>query len=98
MKTKITAQPKPAAKTRAMDPKNYPRIRELGLVVVDDGGVPVVPWHELKRVLSKEKLDEFGRFFGVQTCSPLGLYAWDVSAVLERMRSGRVVGTQACWD
>ena len=59
---------------------------------------------ELNEALDRAELSvtEFNELFGVQTCPLIngqhGLYPWDVEAVLERMISGKLTGTQAFWD
>ena len=48
-----------------------------------------------------KKIDkQFSEMFGIQTCLVDGPYAWDVEAVLERIASGRLTGTQhpMGWD
>jgi hypothetical protein len=82
----------------------YPRISELKIKVynkpidhVISGDVQVAL---LRNGLSVEKFHEF---FGVQTCllredGKRGLYSWDVESVLERMMSGKLIGTQKDWD
>jgi hypothetical protein len=75
----------------------YPRIRELGLLVYADP-IDHIKWKEL---FSKLKIDEqelFNKYFGRQTCCESGPYAHDVEAVLERMLSGKLTGTQEYWD
>jgi hypothetical protein len=74
----------------------YPRLTELG-VTIEDGCVDAM---ELEVALLRNKLSpkRFDEYFGVQTVSGRGPYAWDVEAVLERMMSGKVTGTQLHWD
>lgn len=72
--------------------KEYPRIAELG-VTVHREPVAHVKNEELNKALGDRK-KEFGRLFGIQTCLIDGPYAWDVEAVLERMASGKLTGTQ----
>lgn len=80
-----------------MTKNDYPRIKELG-VTVHQEPVRHVKWNELKNALGDRK-DLFSELFGVgQTCLIDGPYAWDVEAVLERMASGRLTGTQAFPD
>jgi hypothetical protein len=42
--------------------------------------------------------DTYVELFGVQTQILQGPYAWDVEAVLERMMSGKLTGTQLFMD
>lgn len=76
--------------------QKYPRIAALGVTVHTD------PLDHVKRDELQEALGDrnelFGKFFGIQTCLMDGPYAWDVEAVLERMESGRVTGSQAVMD
>ena len=76
--------------------KEFPRIKKLG-VEVHPKPVAHVKYEELKKVLG-ERMGEFSKLFGVQTCLMEGPYAWDVEAVLERMATGRVTGSQRDWD
>jgi hypothetical protein len=74
----------------------FPRLSSLGIPV--HGGS--VKGRELKEGLKRNHLDGkiFSKLFGVQTCSGVGPYARDVEAVLERMLSGKLTGTQLFWD
>ena len=78
----------------------YPRCKQFGIKVADADDCSVVPISELNRVFSPgtPKAEQFNRLFGVQTCPVGGMYAWDVEAVLERMTSGKLTGTQLDWD
>ena len=75
---------------------NYKRIKELG-VEVHKTPVAHVLWADLRAALG-DRYDAFADLFGYQTCLMEGPYAWDVEAVLERMASGRLTGTQAFPD
>lgn len=74
----------------------YPRIKEFGLTVHPDP-VPHVKHEELDKALG-DRRKEFGKLFGIQTCLAEGPYASDVEAVLERMATGRLTGTQLFMD
>ena len=80
----------------------YPRLEELGIEIVetDKDSYPGVNWVQLQLALANAGLsiEEFGELYGVQTAGPNGMYPWDVEAVLERMISGKLTGTQRDWD
>ena len=77
----------------------YPRIKQLGMTVIEDP-VQHVTWTDLDEKVIDGGLDreKFSDYFGVQTCYARGPYPWDVEAVLERMMSGQLTGTQKYWD
>jgi len=94
---------KAKAKAKADPNERYPRLKELGVRIIDtgDGGMPShVIWDEVYAALDKHKLDweDFHKLFGCQTCCSGGPYPYDVEAVLERMMSGKLTGTQKHWD
>jgi hypothetical protein len=78
----------------------YPHIKKLGLKIIMDcpNSIPRINGKELDRKLGKEKSKIFSKLFGCQTCGANGMYVYDVEAVLERMDSGKLVGTQLFWD
>ena len=80
----------------------YPRLEELGVEIIEDrkNGPPGVNWVSLQVALARENLSiqEFCELYGVQTAGANGMYPWDVEAVLERMLSGKLQGSQALWD
>lgn len=76
----------------------YPRLKKLGVPIHDVEGYPVVPWESLASKLSAEEHKRFSKLFGVQTCVQSGCFAYDAEAVLERMATGRLTGTQLDWD
>jgi hypothetical protein len=82
---------------------DYKRLDELGIPVYWDA-VPHVKVKEVTAALAKNDMSEqeFNEMFGVQTCPIVGgdaaLYPWDTEAVIERMISGRLTGTQRHWD
>jgi hypothetical protein len=86
--------------------KQYKRIKELGIEISHDETCDVsgVTIKNLHSALKKNKLDSelFSKLFGVQTCPVVNgksaMYPWDVEAVLERMMSGKLTGTQLLWD
>jgi hypothetical protein len=77
----------------------YPRINQLGVRIYKTP-VAHVRSKELHAKLKRAGLDgdRFSDLFGVQTCYEKGPYPWDVEAVLERMMSGKLTGTQLLWD
>ena len=81
----------------------YPRIAQLGLTVYRNE-YPHLDPIELDIALLRAKLDvdKFWELFGVQTMILIDgrgcPYPCDVEAVLERMMSGRITGTQRYWD
>ena len=79
----------------------YPRIRELGLEIKQVGteGYDYVEWKPLRKALLKRKITKkYGEYYGCQTAFEQGPYAHDVEAVLERIKSGNLQGTQKDWD
>ena len=78
---------------------DYPRLEQIGCNVKHEP-CAYVPWTELDAALDEAGLDRerFGDLFGTQTCYAGGVYAWDAEAVLERMMSGQLTGTQKYWD
>jgi hypothetical protein len=79
--------------------ETYPRIKELGLRTYQKP-VPHVKSKQLHVKLKQAGLDRerFNEMFGIQTMTEHGPYPWDVEAVLERMMSGKLTGTQLLWD
>ena len=77
----------------------YPRVKELGLRVYKRPCAHI-KWEHLDAKVKEAGLDreKFGDLFGIQTCYARGPYPWDVEAVLERMMSGQLTGTQKYWD
>jgi hypothetical protein len=82
----------------------YPRLKELG-IPVNDGSVGGPELYLALEGLDKKTgkkigshVKQFSKLFGCQTMSGVGPYAHDVEAVLERMLSGKLTGTQLFWD
>lgn len=81
----------------------YPRCSELDVPVRREKDWDIVLRAELDKQLVNRKMRRaFSKLFGIQTCpcdmrGP-AMYAWDVEAVLERMLSGKLTGTQLYWD
>lgn len=83
------------------DKELYPRLKQLGIPIREDnGGPPGINGAQLDLALKKANLsiEKFSELFGCQTCGSNGMYPWDVEAVLERMMSGKLTGTQLLWD
>ena len=78
----------------------YPRIKQLGLTIVTKNhySIPGINWEELARKLGKKKSKIFSDLYGCKTCGENGPYIHDVEAVLERMFSGKLIGSQLFWD
>ena len=79
--------------------KLYPRCYQIGVSVVESP-IHHVDRNELNECLVKAGLnsDTYAELYGVQTQILQGPYAWDVEAVLERMMSGKLTGTQLLMD
>jgi len=80
--------------------EQYPRIKQLGLTIItkNPSAIPGIDFKELKEKLTPKQLEQFGKFYGCQTCGENGGYAYDIEAVLERMFSKRLTGTQLFMD
>lgn len=84
--------------------KDYPNIAKLGIpMYLEPCGY--IKAADLDKVLDKKQRKTFNKFFGAQTCLLLngderGLYLWDCEAVLVRMFTGKLTGTQhpLLWD
>lgn len=80
----------------------YPRCIEHGLRIVRDRDGSYVPETSLRAMLvarGPHFAARFEKLFGIgHTQAMEGPYPWDVEAVLERMASGRLIGSQAVWD
>lgn len=78
----------------------YPRISELGLTIVTKcpNSIPGVSFAEIKEKLGNKKYKIFADMYGCQTCGMNGPYVYDIEAVLERMMSGKLKGTQLFFD
>ena len=86
--------------------EHYPRCYELSIPVWTPkkttlNFVPRRALHERLDEIDKDHPgfhEAYGQFFGVQTTGQGGPYAHDVEAVLERLVSGNLTGTQLIWD
>lgn len=80
-------------------PAFFSRLIELGITIHchPGGQFSYVKDEDLKSVLGDE-WERFCKLFGVQTCPIEGIYAWDAESVLERMRSGKLQGSQLYFD
>lgn len=85
---------------------SYPHLKKLTVSVRHTAsGLGYVNADELHAKLGDEKARQFSDMFGVQTCPIVPgdelcpvLYPWDAEAVLERMESGRLTGSQKHWN
>ena len=79
----------------------YPAITALGIKVYDKPIAHILA-EDLEAVLTKTQRKIFNDYFGAQTCPLIGdkqgLYLDDVEAVLVRMASGKLQGSQLFWD
>lgn len=83
--------------------KDYPLIYEIGAYAdLEETGPPFVPRAVLHDALWKQGLnfkETYHKMFGDgQTCTLQGPYPWDVEAVLVRMKTGKLTGSQLEWD
>ena len=83
-----------------MKKNEYPQIKKLGLTIITKcpNSIPGISFEEIKEKLGDEKFKTFSELYGCQTCGMNGPYVYDIEAVLERMFSGRLTGTQAWMD
>lgn len=79
---------------------DYPYVKKLGLTIVTKypNSIPGINGEELAKKLGKKKTKVFSKLFGCQTCGENGMYVYDVEAVLCRMFTGKLIGTQLCPD
>jgi hypothetical protein len=81
----------------------YPNLIKLG-VEIHNEPYPHIYWDDLDAALKKNNLDKekFSKYFGAQTMILINgkacPYPHDVEAVLERMKSGKLTGTQFLFD
>jgi hypothetical protein len=77
----------------------YPRCEQIGVVIFQEP-IPHISRSDLQKCLDKAGLDQdkYGELYGIQTQYVSGPYPWDVEAVLERMMSGKLTGTQLLMD
>jgi hypothetical protein len=82
-----------------LEMSEYPRCEQIGVNVIEN------PIHHVNRQELNEclvwaglNIETYIELYGVQTQIIEGPYAWDVEAVLERMMSGKLIGTQLIMD
>ena len=77
----------------------YPRCEQIGVTIIQEP-VPHINRANLHECLLNDGLDleEYSELYGVQTQYVDGPYPRDVEAVLERMMSGKLTGTQLLMD
>lgn len=90
---------------KCKDPaSDYPRLKQMGIPVGLKRQLRYVLADDLVDGLNRHCLsgDVFDELFGVQTCPVIddkpAFYPWDVEAVLERMITGKLTGSQKYWD
>ena len=67
--------------------QHYPLCYRAGINALDEDGLLVIPFTEIKRTLSPYGARRFSKYFGVgHTISELGMYPCDVENVLRRMQ------------
>lgn len=78
---------------------SYPRCEQIGVVIFQDP-IAHISRSDLQKCLEKAGLDQdkYAEFYGIQTQYVSGPYPWDVEAVLERMMSNKLTGTQLLMD
>jgi len=80
--------------------EHYPCLKELGIEMIDGA----VGFDDINIALAAANMsqDVFDEMFGIQTCPIMDgepcMWASDAEAVLERMLSGHLTGTQLIWD
>lgn len=78
---------------------NYPYLSKLGIPVNSGECIDYVLFRDLREALNREGIAEkFDEFFGCQTMCGAGPYAHDCEAVLRRIYTGELTGTQALFD
>ena len=77
----------------------FPRCEEIGVVIFKEP-IPHISRSNLQECLERAGLNQekYGELYGIQTQYVSGPYPWDVEAVLERMMSGKLTGTQLLMD
>ena len=78
----------------------YPNLKAAKIKIRNQP--PHVLTADIAKAIGGEEMKRFIHFFGVQTCPAVkggaAVYPWDAEAVLERLRTGRLTGTQKDWD
>jgi hypothetical protein len=82
-----------------LEMSEYPRCEQIGVTIIQEP-VAHIKRANLHECLLNDGLDleQYSELYGVQTQYVDGPYPWDVEAVLERMMSGKLTGTQLLWD
>lgn len=79
----------------------YPNLKRLGIPVRKEPCAHVL-CKDLDAGMSLEDRRQFNKLFGIQTCPGVeagpAVYPWDAEAVLERMNTKRLIGSQLLWD
>lgn len=79
--------------------EKYPRCEQIGATIIQEP-VPHIKRENLRECLINDGIDlkQYAEHYGVQTQYIEGPYPWDVEAVLERIMSGKLTGTQLFMD
>ena len=75
----------------------FPTCKEMKLKTTK-GIVWNKDFHKLTNKMGEEWSNKFNECFGIQTCPEGGMWAHDVEAVLVRMKTGKLTGSQLIWD
>jgi len=87
-----------------MKRNSYPALQTVGVPVHTSKRYrfDYVLTSDLDTKLTKPERQQFNRLFGIQTCPVVeegsAVYAWDAEAVMVRMKTGKLVGTQLLRD
>jgi hypothetical protein len=78
---------------------DFPRCEQIGATIILEP-ISHIPRANLRECLNRAGIDEeiYADLYGIQTQCAYGPYPWDVEAVLERMMSGKLTGTQLLVD
>jgi hypothetical protein len=81
----------------------YPNITKLGIKIYNEP-YPHCKFDEIHTVLKRNKLNckLFSKYYGSQTCIVVDgkgcPYPWDIDPIIERLLTGKIVGSQKYWD
>jgi hypothetical protein len=80
---------------------DFPRLEKLG-IKIHVSPVQHVLFADLESKLNTAQQEELNQRMNGQTCPVVeagaAAYPWDVEAILERMASGKLTGSQLLWD
>ena len=85
--------------TKKKKSSEFPRCEQIGTTIILEP-IAHIPRSNLRECLNKAGINEdtYAELYGIQTQCVHGPYPWDVEAVLERMMSGKLIGTQLLMD